>query len=412
MIESSEFYNRLNRLEAARVDGITNLASKGVIISPNASIPTIVDRILSISGNATNTTIETNGNAVIIAAELPGVSLVLKNSQEEMITSKTTDAEIGGAVTFELDSSDKETYTITALNSDGTELWANTITIDGVGVYNCKTGKAFNDYTPEEINLAAKNHYAKYMWSVGDVKNITILGSSKPFIIGGFEHDEKADGTGKTGITLIMKEYTSSSYKHYSSNNNKIGWEGSLIRQNCLKVGDLYYLRDESVTASTQGTRFVYNTETDTWVEKTLPTDFDANEYYYTQNTMVEDGAFITGLPDFANYIVPVVKETADAGQNYKKIIKSIDQIFLLSDGEVFGNSGRYSKYSQYELEGKQYDYYKNNFTDGKVRASSGWWLRSPYSSSATSFCYVYNYGYVYTNYASSGIYARLAFCL
>lgn len=412
MIESSEFYSRLNRLEAARVEGISNLATKGVTISPSASIPTIVDRILSISGNTTNTTIETNGNAIIIAAELPGISLVLKNSQEEIITTKTTDTEIGGAVTFELDSSDKETYTITALNSDGTELWANTITIDGVGVYYCKTGKAFNDYTPEEINLAAKNHYAKYMWSVGDVKDITILGASKPFLIAGFDHDEKADGTGKAGLTLIMQTYTNSSYKHHSSNNNKIGWEGSLIRQNCLKVGDLYYLRDESVTSTTEGIRYVYDTETNTWLEKSLPTDYDANEYYYTQNTMIEDGAYIAGLPDFANYIVPVIKQTADAGKDYNKIIKSIDQMFLLSDGEVFGNSGRYSKYSQYELEGEQYEFFKNNFTDGKVRTSTSWWLRSPYSGYATSFCYVNSSGYVSANYASYGYYARLGFCL
>ncbi|MGN1221784.1 MAG: DUF6273 domain-containing protein [Christensenellales bacterium] len=42
------------------------------------------------------------------------------------------------------------------------------------------------------------------------------------------------------------------------------------------------------------------------------------------------------------------------------------------------------------------------------MRASNSWWLRSPYSGSATSFCYVNNNGYVNNNNASNGNYARL----
>ena len=70
-----------------------------------------------------------------------------------------------------------------------------------------KLVKAFANYTPAEVNTASKNHYAKYMWSVGDSRNITTLGSLKNWVIMGFEHDNLADGSGKAGITMGMQSY-------------------------------------------------------------------------------------------------------------------------------------------------------------------------------------------------------------
>ena len=80
--------------------------------------------------------------------------------------------------------------------------------------------------------------------------------------------------------------------------------------------------------------------------------DYSASDKYYTITTLASDGAFVSGIPDWNSYFVQVLKETADAGTGYSKIIKSKDTVFLFSDGEVFGNSNRYSRYSQYELEG------------------------------------------------------------
>lgn len=415
MIEDSEFYSKLSALESARQTGISNLTKQGVRISKNASIPSVATKILEMPNSVIETqktTIYANGSAVIIAAELPNVTIGLYDADGSLLQSKTTDATYGGPVTFTLTSTTANTYTIKAHDSELNELWSNTLTIDGVGVYNCKTGKAFADYTPEEVNKAAKNHYAQYMWSVGDTRTITTIGTSKTWVIGGFEHDVLADGSNETaGMTLIMKDYTTASYKHHTSNDNTIGWEGSTIRKNGLRAGDVYYTRT-SVTNTTEGVYYVYDTELDMFESRTLPDDYSETEVYYTQSTQESDGAYITGLPDFADYIVRVLKETADAGSGYKKIIKSMDNVFLLSDAEVFGNNNRYSKYSQYELEGQQYDYYKNNFTDGKVRASYSWWLRSPCSSSATYFCCVGSSGYVSYNLASSSTCARLAFCL
>lgn len=351
------------------------------------------------------------GASAIITAELPNTTIKLYDASSTLLDTKTTDATLGGYVVFDIETSG--TYTINAYDSSETLLWTNTVVTD-IGLYNCKTGKAFADYTPLEVNTASKNHYARYMWSVGDSRNITTLGASKKWVIIAFEHDNLSDGSGKAGITMGMQSYINAYYKHSNTNDNKMGWEGSLIRQNCLKSGDVYYIRDTTVTSSTVGTYYIFDETTNVWIAKSLPTDFDATEYYYTQNTMLEDGAFIAGLPDFKDFIVPVLKETADAGRNYKKIIKSSDQIFLLSDAEVFGNDNRYKKYSRYELEGNQYEYFKNNWQDGKVALGDNCGLRSPYYDNATMFCYIHSFGYSYWDYgfASTGRMARLGFCL
>lgn len=415
MIEDSQFYSKLSALESARQTGISNLIKKGVRISKNASIPSVATKILEMPSNVVQTqknTINTSGSVVIIVAELPNTTIGLYDADGSLLQSKTTDATYGGPVTFSLTSTSKKTYTIKAQDSESTELWENTVVVDGIGTYNCKTGKAFADYTPEEVNTAAKNHYAKYMWSVGDERKITTLGSSYTWIIAGFEHDVLADSSNETaGMTLMMKSYYNTSYKHNSSNSNIIGWEGSLIRRNGLRAGDVYYLR-ATVTETTEGEYYVYDTELDMFEKRTLPDDYSPTEVYYTQGVQESDGAYITGLPDFEPYMLRVLKETADAGSGYKKIIKSMDNVFIPSDAEVFGNNNRYSRYSRYELEGKQYDYFKNNCSDGKIRLGNYWWLRSPYSGDPSNFCYVSSGGYAGYNYASGSNYVRLAFCL
>ena len=398
----------LNDLYEGIYDIARRVVQKGGVINSSNISPSfkdIMDGIDSIPQASVNLT----GAANILVAEMPNVTIKMEDESGNVISTKTTNASIGGAVTFSTNVFGN--YRFTATDSDGNEIWTKILSVPNAGLHYCKTGKKLADYTPAEINLAAKNDYAKIMWSIGDQVTITTIGSKKSYHIAGFNHYAKADGSGYCGLVLEMDEYTSSSYKHHSSNDNTIGWEGSLIRQNGLAAGDAYYLRAKP-DSTTQGTFYVYDEFAKDWIEKTLPSDFDETEIYYTKNILEADGAFITGLPDYKDYIVQVETVTADAGSGFKKIIVSKDRVFMPSDAEVFGNKKRYQKYSQYELEGQQYEYYKNDFSDGKVRASNGWWLRSPYSSSATYFCYVGNSGYVGSNYASSSYSARLVFCL
>ena len=351
-----------------------------------------------------------NGVANIVLAEMPNVTIKMETESGTLVESKTTNATTGGSVSFSV--SEYGNYRFTAYDSEENQLWTKLFGVPSGGIYNCKVGKAFADYTDDEVNLAAKNDYAKVMWSVDDERTTTIMGGSRKIHIADFNHYKKVDGTGYCGMVLEMNEYVTTSYKHNTTNDNTIGWEGSLIRQNGLADGDYYYIK-ATVDETTTGTYYIYDELNNLWVEKTLPADFDEEEYYYTRQTKDGDGAFLTGIPAFKDYIVQVETQAADAGAKYKKIITSKDRVFIQSDAEVFGNTKRYSsRYSRYENEGQQLAYYKNNYSDGKIRTSGSWWLRSPYSGSDASFCAVNYYGYVTYYNASNPLCVRLVFCL
>ena len=380
--------------------GSTNITENATLETSGTYV--VDDIVVNVSGGGASYKIRT--------AELPNVTIKLYNASSVLLDTQITDVTLGGYVDFDVSTSG--TYTINAYNSSETLLWTNTVVITDIGVYNCKTGKAFADYTPAEVNTASKNHYAKYMWSVGDSRNITTLGSSKNWVIMGFEHDNLADGSGVAGITLGMQSFSTATYNQWAANSNIMGWEGSLIRQNGLRNGDSYYTIDTTITSETIGTYYAYNITTNVWDTKTLPADYSESEKYYTKSTLESDGAFVSGIPDWNSYMSPVVKQTADAGSGYSKIIKSKDTIFLFSDGEVFGNSNRYIRYSQYELEGMQYDYFKNNVQDAKVRLGVSVWVRSPCSSGSTDFCRFGATGIITSNAASALLSVRLGFCL
>lgn len=431
MITSSEFYNRLNTLETTRQLGVATIRAKGLEIEDTASLPMVVGKIAAITGtNVVNNIIhETTGKVVIITAELPGVTITLADADGNAIgAAQTTDATTGGAVSFGDDDFDTtKTYTLTATNADNETLWTKEFTINQIGSYNIKTGKVLEDYTWAEINTAAKNGYAKYMFELWDTKKLdTFMGSTNDTYrtchIIGFDHDNIVGG-GKAGITFMIRR-TASTYKHHASstsNINGISWRGSLIRANCLKTNDTYYVYVPNVTGSTEGTYYVLNDDNETYTAVTLPADYVAGKRYHTAVTLTEDGAFLAGLPaDVRSYLVQVEKETwaGFGGTGFTNtVFKTHDWMFIPSDAEVFGETGRSTissiKYSKYNLEGQRYAAFKE-YKEDIFRYDQSRWLRSPYSASSGSyyFCFWGNYGYVYYNSASNGSYCPLCFCL
>lgn len=318
-------------------------------------------------------------HSVIMVAELPNVSLSIKNSSGVVLDTKNTGS-AGGVVIFSV--SENGTYTVTATNTDGTELWTNEIVVDGVGTYNCKTGKALNDYTWAEINTASVGGYAKYMWSVGDGKTFVSTDSifnNYEFIIIGFGHDTLAsDGVSKAGITFMMKKcYTGSIYhinpKIYvngsSAYRNYGGYRASQIRQGFQAQGESCYSQATSVTADILASGFKYfdnsicpiysyTESTDTFADATGETfstskvyyvkgyyksvgtikegDFVSNKYFtYSSSTyslatewvdgttyyclyptLQENGVFYTALQDLIPYIKTVKKKQNTGGSS------------------------------------------------------------------------------------------------
>lgn len=409
MATQQDVFQELQNIKNA----ITQKGGTVTVANTNVSLPELTAGVNSIPSGGNSYKIKT--------AELPNITIELYGADDALIESKSTGTS-GGAVEFSLNTAG--IYTLKAKNSENTQVWTNTVTISEMGVYNVKTGKALDDYTWNEIKTASEGGYAKYMWSLGDTKDLSafmgqISTSYTRATIIGFDHDDLASGSGKAGITFKLP-YTSSSYKHYGNSNanvNSISWVGSLIRSNCLKSNEDQYVYDTTVTSSTEGTYYTLNDNNETFTQVTLPTDYVEGTKYYTKTTLEADGAFIAGLPtDLSAAIKQVTKSTwggygGNKNSSDNTIIKTKDWLFLLADGEVFGSdtSKRHTtSYSKVGLEGEQYEYYKE-YEEKKLRFGSAQWLRSPSPNGVGNFAYWNNNGYV--SYSGATYIQRVALC-
>lgn len=418
---SSEFYNRLNIMEATRIAGINNLKGKGIDIGDNASIPSIMAQIPNIDSSPIDINeIVVEGNSVIITAELADTVIELRKDNV-LLETKNTGID-GGAVSFVV--TEYGEYEVKAIK-DSVDLWTNAIEVNSVGVFNCKAGKSLRDYTFAEIKEAGTKDFAKYMWSVGnEIKLPSFMGSETDavtvFVIAGFNIKEKVGGG--FGITFMQKGQTSATYQYWSdsnTNSNGVSFEGSLFRQNMLRAGQFYYVYDRTVTSSTSGAFYTWDNDNKLWLEKTLPADFVANTKYYVRNTKTEDGAFWEGLPEDIKPLISQVKNKTWSGYGGtvtnsttanadNTIIETKDWLFMPSDSEVFGDSERINNYSKYALEGEQFPYF-NKYQEGRLQRSSNSWTRSPSLSTSISACSWGSSGYVY--YSSTNSSSRVVLC-
>lgn len=198
--------------------------------------------------------------------------------------------------------------------------------------------------------------------SVGDQVTLAVNGTNYAFDIIGFNHDAlttataygASTATGKAGITLQMHDIFATTYPMNSSNTNSGGWGSSVMR------------------STTMGTMKGY-----------LPSTWQS-------------------------VIKPVNKKTS-AGNKSTTINTSSDSCFLLSEVEIFGTT-TYSVSG----EGTQYAYYKagNSTIKNKSGSASYWWERSPFASSATTFCIVSSDGLASYPYASNSRGVAFGFCV
>ena len=85
------------------------------------------------------------------------------------------------------------------------------------------------------ISAASKQGLASEVWQVGDVKTATCTdGSTRTFIIAGFDHDTLADASGKAGITFVMNEYVEAMQMRPTNTNAG----GFLVTDPCLYLND------------------------------------------------------------------------------------------------------------------------------------------------------------------------------
>lgn len=166
-------------------------------------------------------------------------------------------------------------------------------------------------------------------------KYMEIGGTSYRIDIIGKNHDDLADGTGKAPLTFQLHDCYATTYPMNPTNTNVGGWRDSQMR-----------------------------TQTMPALKALLPAEVQAG-------------------------IRPVNKLTS-AGNQSSSIVTTSDELFLLSEIEIFGRT----TYS-FAGEGTQYAYYQAG--NSKVKNLSGrantWRERSPRPKSTTDFCEVYRSG-------------------
>ena len=200
-----------------------------------------------------------------------------------------------------------------------------------IGVSLPPAGTPLNDFTWAQIDYISENGLMSDYFNIGDTKNVTIGSATYVVEIVGFSHDDRADGSGKVGLTFGLKDCLNTAYQMNSSNTNSGGWGGCALR------------------ATLRG---------DIWNQ--LPSDL-------------------------RDVIKEVTKKTS-AG-DASGIINSIsDTLFLFAEKEIFGSK-------QYSVDGEGTQYARFTASNTRIKKLNGsvtyWWLRSPFSSFTGSFCAV-----------------------
>ncbi len=211
----------------------------------------------------------------------------------------------------------------------------------------------FADTSWAKIIEACQTNSVPDTWVVGDQKVMTIDGTDYLIDIIGKNHDTYSDGSGTAPLTFQMHDCYGTGYAMNNTDTNLGGWGSCVMRKTHLPA-----------------------------ILALMPSKVQAG-------------------------IKEVSKRTSEGSQSTVFEVVA-DKLFLLSEIEVFGSTN-------YSLsgEGTQYAYYSAG--NSKVKSLNGtanyWWLRSPRSSNATSFCRVNASGSYAQTTANTTCGVAFAFC-
>ena len=361
-------------------------------------------------------------NYVIQCTETANTTFTLSQNGATVET-KTNDAVKGGVVLFNV--ANTGIYKVTATQNN-VEKWTKDIGVNDTGVIICKSPLSVDAYSEDEIDLAAKNHYAKYMWEIGDYKITEFSDTTDAMLkrryIMSFDQALLSDGSGVAGITWVRPQ-TSSNFKMNNSNINNTSYEGSVGRALCLPSGSTQYVYDSTVTETTEGTYYTFDSVNESWTERTLPADYVSTEDYYTKTTTSADGAIWNTVPEtLRNNLVSVKVKTWRGWTNNVPSSKPEDTKYLVSNAkvwipsckELFGNryplsTNTFGDYSN--LDGETFEA-RNKFNYWEIIPyNSSTWTRSPSVDSNDSFAVWADVGCVNYNYASYSCRVAVALC-
>lgn len=210
--------------------------------------------------------------------------------------------------------------------------------IDGTGydiTFAPPYDPVFANNTWEQIIEACHNNEVPDTWKVADQKPMTINGVDYQIDIIGKNHDDYSDGSGKAPLTFQLHDCYKLAKAMHSTAANTMGWTQCSMRVEHLPI-----------------------------ILKQMPAD-------------VQSG-------------IREVNKISSSGGKKPSLETTKDNLFLLSEVEVFGSSS-----NSLSGEGTQYDYYKaGNSTVKNFNGSAyDWWERSPTANSTRYYCNVKSTG-------------------
>ena len=256
-----------------------------------------------------------------------------------------------------------------------------------------------NDNSWEAIRGISDAGQGANYWSIGDRKAVTLNGTvghlslsnytTYAFIIG-FNHNASVEGT------------------------NRIHFQ---LAKTALSGGTDVCLCDSSYKSTVSATGYFSMNSSDTnsggWASSQMRTNICGT------SLSSYSGTIIAVIPAALRAVLKsVTKYTDNTGNNStaaSHVTATTDYFFLLSEYEVFGsisygNTNEKNKQAQYAYYSAGNSKIKYEYNGTSTAAL--WWLRSPDSSDAYGFVYVYTDGTVYASMAYGSIGFAPGFCV
>ena len=288
-------------------------------------------------------------------------------------TSTLTGTAVSGAYTFTLPKAG--TWTVSATLNGNT---SNTQTVAVTGEYSTSllfASTVLNDNKWSVISVVSNAGKGADYWSIGDRKavalsgtvgSLTFSGTYYAFIIG-FNHNSAKEGS------------------------NRIHFQ---FAKTALSGGSDICFTDSSYNSTGGGFRMnTTSTNSGGWESSNMRTAICGT------SLSSYSGTFIGVLPAALRAALKsVTKYTNNTGNSTaaSAVTATTDYIFLLAEYEVFGSTS-YANSTEASYQA-QYAYYsagnsKIKYKHGSTSTAAYWWLRSPLSSNATYFVFVYSVG-------------------
>ena len=298
----------------------------------------------------------------ITAAELPNTLMVLSKGGET-VASKTTDATKGGKVFFDVDSIGE--YTVTA-SKDNITLWTNTVTIDNIGEFICRSGKLLETYTPDELHIICKGGYFSIMFTYKDkikiVQSGNIFNNYEFFVSNIYKQTDGSEvvkfrmcsyySGGSYNINPQYYYLSSSTATSWSSNySNAGGMKYSIMRQRFMIKGEEIYSQATGIkpddSTLTNGIKF-------SEIEYTNGGTSALYSYDYTTDTMIIVSSW-----------QPVSNNNPQFVKGYFKNVGTLNEDTFNSGNYYTYSNGIYTPAVTYSSSTSYYGFYETLQSDG-----------------------------------------------